>query len=135
MDKSVVGICYNLANEKQIRLEVSIDIKELLEQSDRQLHAQKRQDRRRHMEYIDGLVDTNILLPQEDFADLIFKKERYQRLYAAIAKLSEVQRRRLLMYYFGDLTYRQIAELEGVGFKTVAQTVKRAIETLRKIQK
>ena len=133
MDKPFVEIWYQLANEKRIRLEVSIEVKELLEQSDRQIRSQRRQDRRRHTEYVEGLTDTATILPQDDFADLVYKRDIYQRLYTAIAELSEVQRRRLLMYYLGGLTYRQIAELECVGFKTVARTITRAIEALKQV--
>jgi len=133
MDKPSVEIWYKLANGKRICLEVSIEVKELLEQSDRQIRSQRRQDRRCHTEYVEGLMDTTTVLPQEDFADLVHRRDSYQRLYAAVAELSEVQRRRLLMYYLGGLSYRQIAELECVGFKTVARTIKRAIEELKKV--
>ena len=134
MDVPLTEIVYKLANGKRIRLEVSIEVKELLEQFDRQIRSQSRQDRRCHTEYVDGLTDTTTVLPQEDFADLVYRRDIYQRLYTAVAELSEVQRRRLYMYYFGGQTYRQIAELEGVGFKTVARTITRAIEALKKVR-
>jgi RNA polymerase sigma-70 factor (ECF subfamily) len=133
MDKSFVEIWYKLANGKRIRLEVSIEVKELLEQADRQICSQRRQERRHHTEYVDALTDTTTVLLQESCADLVSRRDSYQRLYVTIAKLPVVQRRRLLMYYFDGLTYRQIAKLEGVGSKTVIRTVARAIETLRMV--
>ena len=131
MDKQLVEIMYKLADGKRIRLEVSIEIKDLLEQADRQIRSQRRQERRRHTEYIDGLTDTTTVLPQEDFADLINRMDSYKRLYAAIEKLSEVQKRRLCLHYFEGLTYRRIAELEGTHFSTAAESVTRAVEKLR----
>ena len=63
MDKQLVEIMYKLADGKRIRLEVSIEVKDLLEQADRQIRSQQRQDRRRHTEYVDGLTDTTTVLP------------------------------------------------------------------------
>ena len=131
MDKPLVEMIYTLADRKRIRLEVSIEVKSLLEQADRQIRSQRRQDRRRHTEYIDGLTDTTMILPQEDFADLVYRMDSYKRLYAAIEKLTETQKRRVILHYFGGLTYRQIAEMESVNFKTVAESVTRAREKLR----
>lgn len=125
MDKPLVTIKYKTADGKRICVEVSTAVKELLEQSDRQIRSQGRQDRRylANEEYIDGLTDTTTVYPQEDFADLIIKMDSYKQLHAIIKKLPEVQRRRLSMYYFDGLTYRQIAEIEGVNHKSIIQSV------------
>ena len=53
-------------------------------------------------------------------------------LHKAIATLPEVQRRRLLLYYFGNMTYQEIAKLEGCKHPAVMKSVKAAIETLKK---
>ncbi|TEB07114.1 hypothetical protein Psch_00657 [Pelotomaculum schinkii] len=50
MDKPLVTISYKLANGSQISVEVSTAVKELLEQSDRQIRSQRRQDRR-HLDF------------------------------------------------------------------------------------
>ncbi|MEY8517622.1 sigma factor-like helix-turn-helix DNA-binding protein [Lachnospiraceae bacterium 29-84] len=34
----------------------------------------------------------------------------------AVSKLPEVQRRRLNLYFFGELTYEQIAKMEGCKY-------------------
>jgi RNA polymerase sigma factor (sigma-70 family) len=133
MDKPLVEIMYTLANGKRIRLEVSSEVKDLLQQADRQIRSQRRQDRRRHTEYIDGLTDPTIVLPQEDFADLVDRMDSYKRLYAAIDTLPEAQGRRLCLYYFAGLNYRQIAEIEGVNQGTAAHSVDRAKKALAKL--
>ena len=46
MDKPLVKIEYKTANGSRICVEVSTSVKELLEQSDRQIRSQRRQDRR-----------------------------------------------------------------------------------------
>lgn len=54
-------------------------------------------------------------------------------LYTAIAKLPEVQRRRLIMYYFEGLTYMQIAQREGCKYPAVIKSVAKAVKKLRNL--
>ncbi len=135
MNKSLTTIKYKTADGNEICVEVSTSVKELLEQSDRQIQTQRRQDRRYrdNVEYIDGIIDTAMLYPQENTADLVIKKESYKELYSAIGVLSELQCRRLLLYFMEDWTYSRIAEFEGVNNVTVYRSVKRALKQLNKI--
>lgn len=134
MEKSLVTITYKTANGNRVYVEVSTPVKELLEQSDRQIRSQRRQDRRHldHMDFIDGLTDAAMNDPQADTADLVMKMESYRQLYTAIGKLPEVQRRRLLLHFAENLTYRQIAELEGINPFAVSHSIKRALIQLKK---
>ena len=54
-------------------------------------------------------------------------------LHKAIAALPEIQRRRLVLYYFGDYTCEQIGEMEGCSKVAVKHSVDKAILALRKI--
>lgn len=135
MDKPLVTIKYKTANGSEICIEVSNEVKELLEQSDRQIRTQRRQDRRHlyYMDFTDGLSDATMTNPQADIADLIIKMESYKRLYVAMNQLSEIQRRRLLLHFVNNLTYRQIGDLEGINQGTVCRSIKRAIKQLQKL--
>ena len=135
MDKPLVTIKYKTANGNEICVEVSTSVKELLEQSDRQIRTQRRQDRR-HLDYtdfIDGLTDTAMINPKEDIADLVIRMESYQRLHTAINQLSDIQRRRLILHFIDNLTYRQIAEIEGVNQAVIGRSIKRALTQLCKL--
>jgi RNA polymerase sigma factor (sigma-70 family) len=134
MDMPFVTITYKTTNGNKICVEVSTPVKELLEQSDRQIRSQRRQDRRHldYMDFIDGLTDAAMNHPQADTADLVMEMESYRQLYAAVNKLSEEQRRRLLLHFMDNLTHRQIAELEGVDRGTVGRSIKRALIQLQK---
>lgn len=134
MDKPISKILYSLADGKQICVEVSTPVKDLLEQADRQIRSQRRQQRRYLdiAEYIEGESEALMYQPQEDIADLLGKMETNERLYAAIGKLTEIQQRRLSMYYFDEMTTRQIAELENVNHSSVVRTISGALESLRK---
>ena len=134
MDKTLVTITYKTASGSRICVEVSTPVKELLEQSDQQIRSQRRQDRRHldYMDFTDGLTDAAMNHPQADTADLVMEMESYRQLYAAVNKLSEEQRRRLLLHFMDNLTHRQIAELEGVDRGTVGRSIKRALIQLQK---
>ena len=135
MEKSAIQIAYRTADRKQIYVEVSTAVKELLEQTDRQIRSQRRKDRRHIYRegYIDGLTDTTNVHPHEDFADIVYRKDRQTQLYFAMQMLTGVQRRRLFQYYFNGLSLRQIGEIEGVNHKAVDCSVKQAIKKLRGI--
>lgn len=84
------------------------------------------------MDFIDGLTDAAMNDPQVDAADFLIRMESYRQLYAAVNKLPEAQRRRLLLHFMDNLTYRQIADLEGVNPFAVSHSIKRALIQLQK---
>lgn len=135
MDKPLVTIKYKTASGNEICVEVSTSVKELLEQSNRQIQSQRRQDRRHldYVDFIDGLADTAMMNPQEDIADLVIRMESYQRLHTAINQLPDIQRRRLTLYFIDNLTHRQIAKIEGVNQAAVGRSIKRALNQLCKL--
>ena len=59
----------------------------------------------------------------------------YAQLHRAISELPEIQKRRLILYYFQGLTYEQIAEMEGCTKRAVKFSVDIAVEKLKKIFK
>ena len=135
MDKPLVTIKYKTADGNEICVEVSTSVQELLEQSDRLIRSQRRQDRR----HLDFLVRTdenweNSKLPTcEDAADLVERMERDARLHTAIGKLTEVQRRRLRLYFFDGLNYSRIAKLEGISCRAAINSINQALKRLKKL--
>ena len=126
-------IIYRTADGKRICITVTIAIKELLRLSERQMRSQRRQDRRRHTEYIDGLTDTTMIFPQEDFADLVLRMDRYKQLYSSIDELPKTQRRRLQLYYFAGMSQQEIGDMEGVSQRAVGYSLAGAIRKLKKV--
>jgi RNA polymerase sigma factor (sigma-70 family) len=57
----------------------------------------------------------------------------YAQLHRAISELPEIQKRRLILYYFQGLTYEQIAGMEGCTFQAVAKSVAAAEKRLKNI--
>lgn len=69
----------------------------------------------------------------EQLEDVVARNMQYERLHRAIAELPEIQRRRLTLYFFGELSYEQIAKLEGCTKMAVKGSVDIAIKKLKKI--
>ena len=117
-------------NGKKVCTEISKEIFDLLNQFELEdLSYLNEVDR--HYAYSDqaGLeLQTNSLnlpsLPEDMF--------EYDDLYAGINKLPEKQRKRLVLYYFHNLTLEEIARLEGVSFQTISKSIALAIKKLSK---
>lgn len=89
----------------------------------------------RHLEQsvqTEASIEARSICRQETVEETVFRHIESEMLHKAIATLPEVQRRRLLLYFFGNMTYQEIAELEGCKHPAVMKSVKAAIETLKK---
>lgn len=70
--------------------------------------------------------------PQESVEETVFQQMEMDKLHQAIAKLPEKQRRRLVLYYLGEFTYEQIADMEGCKYQTVQDSIYAALKKLKK---
>ena len=77
-------------------------------------------------------LNRRISQPQESVEETVFQQVESETLHRAIAQLPEKQRRRLILYYFGDFTYEQIAESEGCTISPIKRSIDAAIEKLKK---
>lgn len=68
----------------------------------------------------------------EPLEEQVYRKLLCEKLHKAIEKLPEVQRRRLMLYYFGGYTYQQIAEMEGCKHPAIMKSVAAAEKKLKK---
>lgn len=85
-----------------------------------------------HSELTEATLNDRAFYKPETVEDAVSRSMEYELLHRTIAKLPEVQRRRLLLYFFGELTYEQIAELEGCTKRAVKFSVDIAIEKLKR---
>lgn len=68
---------------------------------------------------------------QEPLLDITAKTLEARELRTAISMLPEKQRRRLVMHYWGNMTYKQIAKIEGCAFQVVHRSIERAKNNLK----
>ena len=92
----------------------------------------------RHYEFselTEQAINERAFLPQEPIEDAVFRKLQYAQLYTAIQKLPDKQRERLILYYFRNYTYAQIAEMEGCTVMPVKRSIDKALAQLAKLMK
>ena len=82
-------------------------------------------------EVTEAMLNRRAAKPQESVEETVSQRMEVDKLHQAIAKLPEKQRRRLVLYYFGEFTYEQIAEMEGCTISPVKRSIEKAIENLK----
>lgn len=68
----------------------------------------------------------------ESLEDCVCRRILHQDLHNAIAQLPKIQRRRILLYYFGGYTFEEIAEIEGCKHPAVMKSVAAAMGNIKK---
>ena len=86
-----------------------------------------------HSELSENSICKRTVMQQDTVEETYLQKEEYEELYAAIEQLPELQRRRLILYYFKGLTCRQIGEMEGCSYQTIQKSIEKAKEKIKKI--
>lgn len=85
----------------------------------------------------DVLIHQCAAEPVEPLQELIETADDKERLHKAISMLSSVQQRRIQMYYFADMTYEEIAEMEYCTAPSVRESIngarKKLVNILKKI--
>lgn len=84
-----------------------------------------------HSELIEGTLNQRAIYQPELIEDSIAKIIDNEHLHMAISKLPEIQRRRVLLYYFEGYTFDQIAKMEGCTKRAVKFSVDIAIKKIK----
>lgn len=83
-------------------------------------------------ELSEALLSRYVSVEQEILEDAVCRSMQWEAVRAEIARLPEVQKRRLQLYFFDGLTYEEIASLEHCKYQAVQQSVLSALEKIRK---
>jgi hypothetical protein len=79
-------------------------------------------------EFLETIADKDTSGDPEKLLD---DKEIYEELYKGISALPEKARETLVLYYFSDMKYRDIAEMTNTSIKTVSTNLIRARKQLK----
>lgn len=111
------SIIYDVFNESEL-----IDLSQLNEYD-------------RHIEHL-SLDDNSIYYraynKQYTVEEQIEIKLQREELYKAMSILSNIQKRRIKMYYFDDMTLKEIAKIEKCSIMSVKESIDSGINKLRK---
>ena len=123
---------YVILNKKEIEINETIfnemDKFELEDIS--QMHKYDRHIE--HSELYDETLNKRAFNKQTSIEEIIETKLQNERLYNAINKLSDTKKRRIMLYFFKELTQREIALKEGTSIRAIQYTLNAALEELQK---
>ena len=122
------------ANNILQEVEISDIIKDALNNEKRKEKRQKNEFDR-HIEHsvvYDNKLNTRVMDKPISLEEQFENRIINQKLKDAISSLSEVQKRRIKMYYFENKTLREIAEMEGCAIMSVKNSLDSAIDKLGK---
>lgn len=92
----------------------------------------------RHIEHSE-IFENNLEIRAKDkpmsLEDEIIRRSTFDELKKAINKLPDIQRRRIVKYYFEDKTQQQIAEEEMVDIRAIQYSLNIALKKLKEILK
>ena len=123
---------YTFATGETTEVEVNDEIGEFIIDSRRSEDSADRKERR-HCYSMDSALYEGEDYGTEDFTDRLFDEtaEENARVRRAFAHLTEVQRRRLLLYSRG-LSIREIARREGKDYSAVKESIYAAQKKFKK---
>lgn len=82
-------------------------------------------------EQTEASLNKRAVKPQEGVEEIVSQRMEADKLHQAIARLPEKQRRRLVLYYFGEFTYEQVAKMEGCTKRAVKFSIDIALKNLK----
>lgn len=88
-----------------------------------------------HSELFDETLNNRAMNKPKSIDEEIEEKILFEELKNAINQLSDIQKRRIKMYYFDDMNLREIAEKEGCAIMSVKDTINIGLNKLEEILK
>jgi len=115
------------------RITVTAEVADYLEDCRRDKKRQAEKVRRNQAAVLceEDFIEELMAVPPVGFEDELILRLEQERLPELIAKLPEVQRRRLVAYFYSGLTYQEIGQIEGVHHSVVLRSVVSALKTLK----
>lgn len=84
-----------------------------------------------HSEIWENSLDKRTIVEFKSVEEIVIEKLQNEKLYSAISKLSDIQRRRVILHFFEGMTYTQIAVHEQCSKVAVKYTIDKALRQLK----
>ena len=111
------------------KVEVSEELAFVIDSFRREEESQFRQNRR----YLDFYsCDVTLYSSSDNVEDEVIEHETMRNIFSAIGMLTEKERKRIISYYFKNLTYEQVAIIENTSTTAIFKSVINALEKLKK---
>lgn len=127
---------YTLADGKTATIEVSAELAATLADFKRKEQNEARKYRWRKEVSIEALKDETGWEPIDTTADIetgIIADEERQTLLAAVARLSDKQKRLIQLYYYEEKSFTEIAAILGINRRSVSKQLDTIHKKLKNI--
>lgn len=121
-------------NRNSIEIEINESVALSLFQEFVRTERNLRRSDERNLEYsklTEQTLHQRALYQPKTLEDEFFRNFEKELLWQAIDTLPEIQRRRLILYYFEGFTFDQIAKIEGCQKNPVKRSIDRATEKIK----
>ena len=85
-----------------------------------------------HAEICENTLYKRSVIQDKLLEDIVEESIIFEELKEAINKLSEVQKRRIKLYYFENKTLEEIAKMEHTSHQAISKNIKLALKELKK---
>lgn len=125
------------SNEKDIIVEVSQEIYETFNKFELEdLSQMNKYDRHiEHLNLSENLLAKKMSKDDISIEEVVIKKLENQRLYETIFNLPNIQKKRIVMYFFNGMTLNEIAKKENCSTRAIQYSINIALKNLRKYLK
>lgn len=106
----------------------SFELKDISELNEYDRHIE-------HSEVYDNSLNSRVVDKPVSLEELVENKITYEELYKVIEALPDIQKRRIKMYYFEDMTFDEIAKKEKCTKRAVKFSVDIGLEKIKEILK
>ena len=116
------------------KVEVTDELIECFENFRKTINNQNKSDER-HIDFrsVENAEKEAIIIHSaKSIEEIIFEDQKKEQLHLALSSLTEIQRRRVMLYYFDDLTLEGISVTENVSIATVQESIKQAEKSIAK---
>ena len=111
------------------KVEVSEELAFVIDSFRREEESQLRQNRR----YLDFYsCDISLFASNDNVEDKVMEHETIKAIFSAFDKLTGKEQKRIILYYYTNLTYRQIADYENSHFTSVRESINKGKIKLQK---
>lgn len=134
-DKSIYEVKFKDFYNKQFNIEVSeeifrefnrFELEDISEMNEYDRHIE-------HSKLIESTLHNRAKEKEISIEELVISKIDKERLYKAISRLPEIQRRRILLYFFRDLKLKEIANIDNASIRAIQYSINIALKNLKKI--
>lgn len=88
-----------------------------------------------HLKLVENILNNKMINKQLNIEDIVIKKLETQKLHNLILKLPKIQKRRIIMHFFENMTLKEIARKEHCSVRAIQYTINIALKNLKNFLK